>query len=773
MIPSPIAFTAPALGNGDGGESLPSATEEEEVYHQLWTGGGVRGLSEGDENVAKDAMSAKLREAFIELFHLPMAQFEHRHISRVSAYSVTQFRRLFMSLAAVNNNSDCLVRMDPFKQLQCYLWAEKLRPLGGGDGAAPATSALFSGLAVDSMCSLALSCSVWKRGRYQRRLTPAYLGSVFNAIVHDKKLLNSSQLLLRNVVHGGDNWREYEWLSDRLKVCEAMILESNFTTTDIDARALFQGGDITTRSVKDSHGRLSSLHLATRDNGDQRVELTRRLTSLEAISVLHHKATNQATPQWIVYPATSTQKQCRTTAINMLLFTGDSLGRQSFRRLLDALRRGTPSPSDEVRVPYGSKFVRTNFRHWPSKAVAKWQDAVLVIYPSYDELHMFESLMPHHNVFYGLPFKRPSNTVNTFFENVVAERRRLRCGENGGIPPASNVATEEEEPLFYIVFLWDAITNRPRTESLAPCLPALPLSEFPLRTTHDYDALKRAADQGMNLFHDPPVPSFRALGIRIPLHVHNSNMWDRVESPTTSDWLTRMSVHCNMTTLSSPLNGAATSLRLPGDWVVGEHPTSDSTHLYRVTTQLKHTPASLTRLRVSPPEPWPMVVNESYKFQPTNWRLMRLETPFIWLRNATALVQQRHHEQQQQRTENSRQHHVFFSQLRLLDMGKIMLASGNMFQTSDMLHEGCVGNYWLSGAALHNVSMRPYLRRLSRRVSEVALSLMQHRVNYPGYDWKFSFHPEVDCGQLGTLMTVNTLLIDIVNNERRRTEGRA
>ncbi|CUG91562.1 transmembrane protein, putative, partial [Bodo saltans] len=94
------------------------------THHQFWTGGGVLGLSEGDENVAKDAMSAKLREAFIELFHLPMAQFEHRHISRVSAYSVTQFRRLFMSLAAVNNNSDCLVRMDPFKQLQCYMWAE-------------------------------------------------------------------------------------------------------------------------------------------------------------------------------------------------------------------------------------------------------------------------------------------------------------------------------------------------------------------------------------------------------------------------------------------------------------------------------------------------------------------------------------------------------------------------------------------------------------------------------------------------------------------------
>ncbi|CUG90217.1 membrane-associated protein, putative [Bodo saltans] len=81
-------------------------------HHWQWTGGGVRGLSEGDENIALDNVSATLRAAVIDLFNVPMFHFDLRHVSRTAPHIITRFRRLFMSFA-VNSNDDCLIRMDP------------------------------------------------------------------------------------------------------------------------------------------------------------------------------------------------------------------------------------------------------------------------------------------------------------------------------------------------------------------------------------------------------------------------------------------------------------------------------------------------------------------------------------------------------------------------------------------------------------------------------------------------------------------------------------
>ncbi|CUG91563.1 Hypothetical protein, putative [Bodo saltans] len=557
-----------------------------------------------------------------------------------------------------------------------------------------------------------------------------------------------------------------------------MVLESNFTTTDIDARALFQGGDITTRSVKDSHGRLSSLHLATRDNGggQEEVQLTRTLTALETMSVLHHKATGgqHRSPQWIVYPATSTQKQCRTTAINMLLFTGDSIGRQFFRRLVDVLRRS--SLGGQVSVPYGSTFVNTSFRHWPSKDYTDWQDMVLAIYPTHDELHVFDSLMSFSTVAAGSPYERTSNTVNAFFENAVAQRRRHRCGDDGesnGPTSASNNLQGQEEPIFYLVHLFDAITSRPRTDGLAPCLPLPPLSDFPLPGTNSFSLLKRAATLGMNLIPDPPIRPFRALGIRIPLHVHNSNMWERDESATTSDWLTKMAVNCSVEAPNVSLASAVPEkkgirwLADGDDWTVGVHPSSDITHLYRVSTQLRHTEASMRRLRVSPHGHYKQIAarQDDVVFLPTHSSLTRLATPFLWLRNTTAAMRET---QQRRRCGSSQpQGGVFFSQVRVLDMGKMMLASGNVFHTPDRLHENCIGGVnWLEGAASYNASARPILGQWSRDITKLALALIKERANVAGYDSNFAFEPDSGCGALGTLETINALLLDIVDSCR-------
>ncbi|CUG88390.1 membrane-associated protein, putative [Bodo saltans] len=551
--------------------------------HQ-WTGGGVHGLSEGEENVALDNVSAELRAASIDLFKVPLSEMKQRHLSRVAPHTITRFRRLFMAFAA-NKNKDCWIRMDPLKQLQCHLWANKLNSID------VKRSALFSGVPVDSLCSVFLSCTLWKRGRHGRQLTPSLLQGVFRTLRDDDELLNSSQLMLRNVIHGGTNWHEYPWLPNGLKVCEDLIVgrsTSAKSLSTIDVRAVFQGGDLTMQQVAGPDG-LPVKRLATRDNGSPNVEFTRTLTSLEAMSVLYHRATNGGRPQPIVYPATSNLRECRTTAINVLLLTGDSMARQLFWRIVELLRHG---PQGQVRVPYGSTWVNTSLRYYPTQRHGMWYDLILEIYPGHDELHRFESLMPYDTLFHGAPYKRSPDTVHRFFSKIVEQRRHNHCG---GDDSAVKPTVHHEEPLFYLVLLFDAITSRPRTDALAPCVPAMH-SELPSGTnSFDFKSLQRAVARGWNLMHDPPISSLRALGIRIPLHVHNANAWERHESPTTFDWLGRMATQCNVTTAppSASFLGNTTSEEHESstptsDWIVGEHPISDSTYFYRAATQLRH-----------------------------------------------------------------------------------------------------------------------------------------------------------------------------------------
>ncbi|CUG84320.1 membrane-associated protein, putative, partial [Bodo saltans] len=345
-----------------------------------WTGGGVHGLSEGEENIALDNVSAVLRAASFELFNVSLFDVNKHHLSHTAPVSLTRFRQLLMTLVA-NKNKDCWIRMNPLKQLQCHLWANKLNSVVGAN-----KSVLFSGVPVDSLCSVFLSCAMWKRGRHGRQLTPALLQSVFNTLRHDDELLNSSQLMLRNVIHGGTNWHEYLWLPNRLKVCEDLIVgrsTSAKSLSTIDVRAVFQGGDLTMQQVAGPDG-LPVKRLATRDNGSPNVEFTRTLTSLEAMSVLYHRATNGGRPQPIVYPATSNLRECRTTAINVLLLTGDSMARQLFWRIVELLRHG---PQGQVRVPYGSTWVNTSLRYYPTQRHGMWYDLILEIYPGHDELH--------------------------------------------------------------------------------------------------------------------------------------------------------------------------------------------------------------------------------------------------------------------------------------------------------------------------------------------------------------------------------------------------
>ncbi|CUI14275.1 unnamed protein product [Bodo saltans] len=193
-------------------------------------------------------------------------------------------------------------------------------------------------------------------------------------------------------------------------------------------------------------------------------------------------------------------------------------------------------------------------------------------------------------------------------------------------------------------------------------------------------------------------------------------------------------------------------------WIVGEHPVSDITHLYRATTQLKHTAESSKKMRVAPGGRKNILVNDSWVFQPSDYRLTRLETPFAWLRNTTA----KRAALTQHDAENSHTPGVFFSRLRVLDIAKVMLASGNVFHTPDGLHEICAGPFWLAGAAMYDTRSHPQLARMSGSIASLAFALMQQQFSLPGYHDEFSFHPDAGCDVMGLSTAVNAMLIDIV-----------
>jgi hypothetical protein len=157
-----------------------------------------------------------------------------------------------------------------------------------------------------------------------------------------------------------------------------------------------------------------------------------------------------------------------------------------------------------------------------------------------------------------------------------------------------------------------------------------------------------------------------------------------------------------------------------------------------------------------PPEAVSRKVNDGYKFKPSDWGLLRLETPGVWLRNTSAAVGTQ--------LENTKREGVFFSRLRLLDMGKIMLSTGNVFKTPDTLHESCNGPHWLVGAATYQDTNHE-LRRLAMTTENTAKIVAQEGGS--AFDSKFNFDSDDDCGAIGTLMTLNAMLLDIVNDHRK------
>lgn len=754
-----------------------------------WSGGGVRGATEGEENMNLDTKIHRTTVEFFEKsFGIPAASFESLQKLNYTRHKHSTFVKFFTSNVTLNTNPDCADRLHPSYQLLCHVWAAQQHHRSSSSTSSSSSttrnstdssssySSLFKRNALNSMCSLFLACSEWKRGRYNVPLSSTLLRSTFDEILNDHELLNASQVLLRNLIHGGNNWHEYNWLADRVNTSRGLLESRKSPQESMDVRTAFQGGEITTKKVF-ANGTVSLL-FSSRGNGARGPHLTRPLSALETIAVLHHRATS-GMPQMVVFPERAERVvspgdfvECRVPAINVLLFSGDSLANQMFMRLLNLVRRG---PQGRVLVPYGSELLKSNFRHWPMHDRCRSLDLILAFYPTHDEFLTFQSLMPY-GVLVNDQFVRSNESVTAYFAAVAKRRATSFCNQS---KPASGASLEEHDDtgvaLFYLVFLADAITSRPRTDALAPCLPAQPIPEKFPPDGPNYQKMKNAVSRGLTLVHDPPVPSLRSLGVRIPMHVVNSNMWEVHESSTTYEWLMRMATgNCSVT--ANATNVTAVAPLLPrektADWRFGEHPSSDVTHLYRTSTNLWFPDRAVGRRRhalKAPIKPSRRAKPFSV-LSPTEPReLVRLETPFRWLHDAVTAATgsdplQQSIQNSNQNTEGKHDHRngVFFSRLRVLDMGKVFLATGNVFHQKDGLHERCSGLHWLVGAAsYHDTSraLRTSAERLTREVFQISPEPTDHseieRV-------PLRFDNTDDCHGFGTLLTLNALLLDIV-----------
>jgi hypothetical protein len=741
MPAPPTTSHAPQHQRTEGTVARPAHHDNDAEFS--WTGGGVKGTAEAHVNLGLGRIHDDVVASFRSHIGVSIVEYQRGLVvgdarrSTIRNSSIFAFHNYFTRNITVNTNEDCEYRMPPDQQLLCHAWAELHRKAKRSHGAAP--SPLFTGAPLHSMCSLFLGCLMWKRGRYSRRLTDGLLRATFQGLVDNEALYNSSRLMQRNLIHGGKNWREYDWLQDRLVVSRDLI--TSVDPSPIDVRSAFQGGELTLHIDRHPEGWMNR-SFAVRDNGKEAFELTRPLTALETIAVMYHRAVSGSRKQTVL-PAAPSPSTCRVPAIRVLVFSGDSIAKQLFRRLVDLVRHG---PQGQVMVPYGARLLPTHFRHWPSLDHSKFQDQVLAIFPTHDEFRSFDSLLPFGVVRYGKPYIKRNDTVNAFFAAIAARRRRRYCGGQ-----QVDATAPEDGALFYIVFLNDPITARPRSDAMAPCVPAVPtLGTYPERQLSNYFLLRAALKRGVDLIPNPPVVPLRSLGVRIGMHVHSSNIWEIHGSPNTYDWLSRM---------------ATGRCRVQGH----THPLSDETHLYLVSTMLRRSSKlARSKMRVAPTSAKvaSVVLGDGLFLNPedTGYReLARLEAPFAWVqRTATAIKAA-----ELRRSQNISADHrdgVFFPRVRLLDMGKVFLDAGNMFHVPDGMHEACTGRDWLLGAAGYN-DTNGKLGWAAKRLRAILSNVIgPSEQNFDAIN--LAFDTKDDCSCFGTLLTLNAMLIDVIGTAR-------
>ncbi|CUG88563.1 Hypothetical protein, putative [Bodo saltans] len=347
----------------------------------------------------------------------------------------------------------------------------------------------------------------------------------------------------------------------------------------------------------------------------------------EALAILYHRAassSSSASSNGAKYPqcyalfhdrvgggGSNRPPSCVTPAMNLIVVSGDSIAFQLFRRLLRLVRDGVATP---VTIRVGDKYLPTPQRARPNFYFSKWHDIVLAVHPTHDELHTFQSpMLDDYSKHAPNYVKEEGKSLNRFFIDVAQHRWEKHCGplharrqrqnRHGHKKMATTMLPtniensdegDDDEELFYLIFIWDPLTVRPRHDALVTCRPIVVGKEtVKFRRLYGPYLQRHTKNDMQSLSPQVPAIPLRALGANIGLHVQGSVQWEQQASRSFEKTLSRMAVSCNedndefhQSSFSSPSSSSALLKQLSAN---------DDSYLYRLSPVLL-TPAGSPQL---------------------------------------------------------------------------------------------------------------------------------------------------------------------------------
>lgn len=337
-----------------------------------------------------------------------------------------------------------------------------------------------------SYCSTMVPCLQWKAGRFSLKLNATFLEDVYaNAVVphvlfddenrqavdavnhvfsHDERNVDVeiASIINRTLL-------QEEWLGKHAELFDAFQRELDhekkhrqepggslppLVPTEAERKALEwarEPVDGLTKSVFLGHRTTfdfaeRELRLSSRETGEE-VAL-RHFTPLQVVASLHHKVLSgyQRRKRYVRKTRQDAEDRLNDeetfrSNMNLIVFSGDSMNREFFLRLVFHIRFG-------MDPPRGNPYLRQTPFHEPSQQ----HDMIYSVYEDHDELEVYHSQMSNG---------KSRRTVSSFFQQLKWDVRRWER-----FPSSRTSGAKPNVALFYVVYFWDPQTDFYRREML-------------------------------------------------------------------------------------------------------------------------------------------------------------------------------------------------------------------------------------------------------------------------------------------------------------------
>ena len=417
-----------------------------------WVPGGVRGPDVFDVEASLDDMFLRNLVSRHEAKELVDQGLLLHLLERLSVELADE-----ISNPAEGPASDCLFHLLPHQRATCLLAAF----LEDDDRLAPLYKRNKTW--TTSYCRAAVPCLLWGRGHFTRNITPTRLRETFRSVHYGKTTTRSSAApavdkLVRSLfVQAHSRSPDFRRVNERLSVHEEIISRKERLLDELFlAKRRGWGGKVPKELLPPNVSNLFHNHsivysasrggrIFIRENPSSTAPAggssqTRKgpfayVTPLEALSILHHHCDRRHNRSELGGASPTAggmgrrQRQSIGPHVSIIAFSGDSMVREMFMRLIHFLRFGDPTK-------------------YPAIEASQVHDMLYSVYPSHDELQVFHSSMSN-----------PSSrfTIEDFFS-------RLQSGVD---ETGERLLHKREPALVHVAYYWNPKTAEYRTDLLA------------------------------------------------------------------------------------------------------------------------------------------------------------------------------------------------------------------------------------------------------------------------------------------------------------------